>query len=303
MSQLKAAEESGDEAEALVAKLVGLMELEAIEVDLFRGPITSEPWTRVFGGQVIGQALIAACRTVAPPRLPHSLHAYFMRPGDPHLPIVYQVERDRDGGSFSTRRVVAIQNGRPILNLACSFQLPEQGLEHQFPMPDVPAPEALEDDRVIAERHQDEMPAHRRPTILRARPIEMRPTIPLSRFAKEPLPPHQGYWFRSRAPLPPDQILHRGLLAYASDMMLLATCMLPHALSWMRDNIQEASLDHALWIHEDVKLDDWLLYVQDSPWSGSGRGFNRGLIYTREGRLVASVAQEGLIRVRRPEVS
>ncbi|MBV9840559.1 MAG: acyl-CoA thioesterase II [Sphingomonadaceae bacterium] len=285
----------------LVSQLVELMNLEAIEVDLFRGPVTSEPWVRVFGGQVVGQALIAACRTVELPRLPHSLHAYFMRPGDPHQPIVYQVNRDRDGGSFSSRRVVAIQNGKPILNLAASFQVPEQGLEHHFAMPDVPPPEGLEDDRVIVERHKHLLSARRLPTVLRERPIAFRPTDPIARFGDEKLPPHRSYWFRAVAPLPDDQVLHRGLLAYASDMMLLGTAMRPHGLNWMSDMVQEASLDHAVWIHEDVTLDDWLLYVLDSPWSGQARGFNRGLIYTRAGRLVASVAQEGLIRVRPPK--
>ena len=284
----------------LVQRLVDLLDLEQIEVDLFRGARTSEPWVRVFGGQVIGQALIAACRTVAPDRSPHSLHAYFMRPGDPNLPIVYQVSRDRDGGSFTSRRVVAIQHGQPILNLAASFHQREQGLSHQFDMPDLPPPEALEDDREIALRHLDAIPEKRRALILRRRPISFRPVTVPPRYGGEKLAPHQAYWFRTVAPLPDDQALHRGMLAYASDMMLLGTCMLPHGLSWVRDDLQEASLDHALWIHDDVQLDDWLLYTQDSPWSGGGRGINRGLIFTRDGRLVASVAQEGLIRVRHP---
>ncbi len=293
--------ESATETPAeLVQRLVSLLDLEQIEVDLFRGARTSEPWVRVFGGQVIGQALIAACRTVTPDRPPHSLHAYFMRPGDPNLPIVYQVSRDRDGGSFTSRRVVAIQHGKPILNLAASFQEREEGLSHQFDMPDVPPPEELEDDREIALRHIDSIPEARRALILRRRPISFRPVAGDPHYGTGQGEPRQAYWFRTVAPLPDDQVLHRGMLAYASDMTLLGTCMVPHGLTWARDDLQEASLDHALWIHDDIKLDDWLLYTQDSPWSGGGRGMNRGLIYARDGRLVASVAQEGLIRVRRP---
>jgi len=291
--------EANDPPETLIARLVALMDLEEIEVDLFRGGRTDEPWTRVFGGQVVGQALIAACRTVERPRLPHSLHAYFMRPGDPNLPIVYEVSRDRDGRSFSSRRVVAIQHGRPILNLSCSFQIPEQGLVHQFDMPDVPPPEGLEDDRDLALRFREEIPPGRRAVMLRQRPMTFRPILPMARYRDEPLPPFHSYWFKAVAPLPDDQILHRGLLAYASDMMLLSTSILPHGLSWLRDDVQEASLDHALWMHGDLDLNDWLLYAMDSPRSGEARGFTRGQIFTRDGRLVASVAQEGLIRMRR----
>lgn len=287
---------------ALVDALVSLLELEQIEIDLFRGARTSEPSVRVYGGQVIGQALMAACRTVDAERMPHSLHAYFMRPGNPEIPIVYQVSRDRDGGSFASRRVVAIQNGKPILNLAASFHIVEPGVSHQFPMPAAPAPESLEEDRVSVGRFLDMISPERRAPMLRARPIEFRPTDPAARFTDKPLPPNQAYWFRAVAPLPDDRILHRVLLAYASDMALLATCMLPHGLSWARNELQEASLDHALWIHDDLRLDEWHLYVQDSPWSGGARGVNRGLIYTRNGRLVASVAQEGLIRVRKDPV-
>lgn len=284
--------------EALVAGLVSLLQLEQIEVDLFRGSRTSEPWVRVFGGQVIGQALMAACQTVDPSRLPHSLHAYFMRSGNPNLPIVYQVSRDRDGGSFTSRRVVAIQDGKPILNLAASFHVKEPGCAHQFDMPDIVGPEDLEESRQVALRYLHLIPQVRHRAVLRSRPIEFRPVEPHARFANDPLPPLQNYWFRAVAPLPDDQTLHRVLLAYASDMMLLATSTLPHGLTWMRNNVQEASLDHALWIHHDVRVDDWLLYTQDSPWSGGARGMNRGLIYTRDGKLIASVAQEGLIRVR-----
>ncbi|MET0250085.1 MAG: acyl-CoA thioesterase II [Sphingobium sp.] len=287
---------------ALVDGLVDLLQLEQIEVDLFRGGRTSEPWVRVFGGQVIGQALMAACRTVEGPRLPHSLHAYFMRPGDPHLPIVYQVSRDRDGGSFSSRRVVAIQHGKPILNLSASFHGEEEGVSHQTPMPDIPPPEALENERTLIGRRIAEVSEERRRLWLRERPIEFRPVDPEDLLATRPAAPHQAYWLRAVAPLPDDQVLHRVLLAYASDMMLLSTSLLPHGLSWVRGNVQEASLDHALWIHRPFRIDDWLLYTQDSPWAGGGRGMNRGFIYARDGTLVASVAQEGLIRALRPPV-
>ncbi len=283
--------------EALVARLVELLQLDQIEVDLFRGARTHEIWRRVFGGQVIGQALMAACRTVDAVRPPHSLHAYFLRPGDPGKPIVYEVKRDRDGGSFSSRRVVAIQNGQPILNLAASFHTREAGLSCQSQMPVVPPPEDLLDEREAAVRYLDQILPSRRHLVFRQRPIDFRPVDPTARLSGEPRQPHQAYWFRAVAPLPPDQILHRALLAYASDMMLLATTLLPHGVHWLKDDVQEASLDHALWIHEDVKLDDWLLYTQDSPWSGGARGLSRGQIYARDGRLVASVAQEGLIRI------
>lgn len=281
---------------ALVDGLVDLLQLEPLEVDLFRGGRTSEPWVRVFGGQVVGQALMAACRTVDSPRLPHSLHAYFMRPGDPNLPIVYQVSRDRDGGSFSSRRVVAIQHGKPILNLAASFHGEEEGVSHQIEMPDLPGPEGLENERTLIGRRIAEVSEQRRNLWLRERPIEFRPVDQDSWLAHRPTPPHQAYWLRAVAPLPDDQVLHRVLLTYASDMMLLSTSLLPHGLSWVRGDVQEASLDHALWIHRPFRIDDWLLYTQDSPWAGGARGMNRGFIYARDGTLVASVAQEGLIR-------
>jgi acyl-CoA thioesterase-2 len=283
----------------LVARLVALLDLEEIDTDLYRGSRTGEFAVRVYGGQVIGQALMAACRTVGPERPAHSLHGYFIRPGNPDRPITYRVSRDRDGGSFSFRRVVAMQDGKPILNLAASFQTPEPGLAHQAEMPDVPPPEDLETEIAIARAHQHLIGADRRQMLLRPRPIEFRPIEPMARFEPTPRPPHQAHWLRTVAPLPDEPTLHRVLLAYASDMMLLGTAMLPHGLDWIGGEVVDASLDHALWIHEDLRIDDWLLYTQDSPWSGGGRGLNRGSIFTRDGRLVASVAQEGMIRVRR----
>jgi acyl-CoA thioesterase II len=271
---------SGAESGEPVTDLVNLLDVEEIEVDLFRGGRTREAWDRVFGGQVIGQALIAATRTVDPARLPHSLHAYFMRPGDPAHPILYRVDRDRDGGSFSSRRVVAIQHGRPILNLACSFQTSEGGLAHHVAMPEVPPPEDLVDVPNAAWRFPS--------MLFRATP-QTGAAWPVAAF-----------WFRTTQPLPDDQVLHRGVLGYASDMMLLGACAKPHHITLDRSDLQVASLDHALWIHEDVKLDDWLLYALDSPWTGHARGFARGMVFDRSGRLVASVAQEGLMRVREP---
>jgi acyl-CoA thioesterase-2 len=289
--------------EVLVARLVGLFDLEQIEINLYRGPRTHEKWTRIFGGQVIGQALMAACRTVDG-RQPHSLHAYFIRPGDPSIPVLYQVGCDRDGRSFTSRRVVAIPNNKPILNLAASFHKEEEGMSHQFGMPNVPGPEGLENDQTIAMRHLDEILPERRSIVFNGRPLEFRPIDSEGRMGSHLPKTEQAYWFRVVAPLPDDRTLHRVVLAYASDMLLLATAMLPHGINWLKHHVQEASLDHALWFHSDLHLDDWHLYCQDSPWSGDARGLARGLIYSRDGRLVASVVQEGLIRIpKRPEAS
>jgi acyl-CoA thioesterase II len=281
-----------------VAKLVDLLDLEQIEVNLFRGGVSDEGWRRVFGGQVIAQALVAAERTVEAGRAAHSLHAYFMRPGDPAIPIVYQVERDRDGSSFSTRRVVAVQHGRPIFNMAASFQIDEPGLEHQFAMPDVPGPSNLLSDRELREQDAHRIPEKFREHALRPRPIELRPINPRDPFKPEKREPLQNVWFRVGARIGDDPALHRCMLAYASDMTLLDSCTLPHAISWWDPRLQTASLDHALWFHAPFRADEWLLYVQDSPRASGARGFNRGSIYTEAGVLVASVAQEGLIRIR-----
>ena len=283
---------------SVVDKLVDLLDLEALEVNLFRGRTSDEGWRRVFGGQVLGQALVAASRTVDEPRPAHSLHAYFIRPGDPAAPILYSVDRDRDGQSFTTRRVVAIQHGRPIFNMAVSFQIEEEGLEHQFDMPDVPGPEGLLSDRELRMRDGDRIPEKLRAHWLRERPIEIRPVDPRDMFTPDKRPPVQYVWFRVAGPIGEGRALHQCMLAYASDMTLLDTCILPHEISWVNPKLQSASLDHALWFHEPFRADEWLLYAQDSPKASGARGFNRGTIYTRDGRLVASVAQEGLIRVR-----
>jgi acyl-CoA thioesterase-2 len=284
--------------EALVQQLTDLLTVEEIDTDLYRGARQPGGVGRVFGGQVIGQALQAAQRSVEGDKAAHSLHAYFMRPGDENHPIIYRVVRDFEGRSFATRRVIAMQKGQPILNMAASFQLPAEGLHHQEPMPDVPPPEELRSEHDLREEIQDAVPEKLRRFFLRARPIEIRPVNPRNWFNPVKQAPVQHSWFKVAAPLPDDPALHRAMLAYATDMTLLGTCMLPHGVSWMQGNVQTASLDHAVWLHEPFRFDDWLLYTTDSPWSGHSRGFNRGRIYSRDGRLVASAAQEGLIRVK-----
>ncbi len=291
-------------SEQLVEGLKTLLDIEEIDTDLYRGhqpPRTASLGTgRVFGGQVIAQALMAAGRSGVPGRAAHSLHAYFMRPGDESLPIIYRVERDFDGRTFATRRIIAIQNGKPILNMAASFQVPEEGLEHQVAMPDVPDPDSLPSEEELVRQHADSLSPELVKVMTRRRPIEMRLAdqdyLP---FAPQPRAPLIHRWFRAAAPVGDDPAMHKAILAFATDLSLLGTAMLPHGVGWMTHKLQSASLDHAIWFHDDdVKVDDWLLYATDSPWSAGGRGFNRGLIYNRAGRLVASTTQEGLIRLR-----
>jgi acyl-CoA thioesterase-2 len=282
----------------MIAQLEALLTVEELDRDLYRGARQPEGRGRVFGGQVIAQALMAAARSADPDRLPHSLHAYFMRPGDEQIPIIYRVNRDLDGGSFSTRRVVAFQKGEPILNMAASFQKLEKGLTHQFDMPDVPLPENLPSEAEERLKYADRVPEKFREFFVRPRPFEIRHASPWSPLETEPQEPVQHVWFKTVAPVSGGPDMHRAMLSWASDMNLLGTTMRPHGLSWTQPGVQTASLDHALWFHGDVRVDDWLLYSTDAPWSGRGRGFNRGMIFTREGRLVASVAQEGLMRKR-----
>lgn len=286
-----------DTAAGQVEQLVDLLDVETIDVDLYRGARQPGGVGRVFGGQVIGQALQAAQRSVEG-KDAHSLHAYFMRPGNEDYPIIYRVVRDYDGGSFANRRVIAMQQGVPILNMIASFQRPEEGLSHQADMPDVPGPDALRSEVDLREEIRDHVPERFRPFFLRARPIEIRPCSPRNWFKPEKTEPVQHSWFRAAATLPDDPALHRAILSYASDMMLLATATMPHGVNWMTRNLQSASLDHAVWLHEPLRADEWLLYTTDSPWAGHARGFNRGRIYTQDGRLIASVAQEGLMRMR-----
>jgi acyl-CoA thioesterase II len=282
----------------MIAQLEQLLTVEELDRDLYRGARQPEGRGRVFGGQVIAQALMAAARSADAERVPHSLHAYFMRPGDEAIPIIYRVNRDYDGGSFSTRRVVAFQKGEPILNMAASFQKLEQGLAHQFAMPDVSPPEALPSEAEQRLAVADQVPERFRDFFVRPRPFEIRHASPWAPLEAEPREPVQNVWFKAAAPVSGGPDMHRAMLAWASDMYLLGTAMRPHGLSWLQPGVQTASLDHALWFHDDVRVDEWLLFSTDAPWSGRGRGFNRGMIFTRDGRLVASATQEGLMRKR-----
>lgn len=280
-----------------LADLLDLLDIEQIEVNLFRGVSPAEGWQRVYGGQVIGQALVAASRTVEDAsRIAHSLHGYFLRPGDTTIPILYSVDRIRDGRSFTTRRVVAIQQGEAIFSMSASFQVVEDGLSHQADMPDVKPPEACPGEMDLREMFKDDVPEGH-DYLARPRPIEMRFAEPVNDFKPEPMPPFQHVWIRAVDKMPDDARLNQCLLAYASDMTLLDNCCRPHGIGWADENLQVASLDHAMWFHQPFKTDQWLLYQQDSPFSGGARGFNRGSFYTQEGALIASAAQEGLIRL------
>jgi acyl-CoA thioesterase-2 len=276
-------------------ELLGVLDLETIETDLFRGRQPAVALQRVFGGQVAAQALVAAARSVAPDRPVHSLHAYFLRPGDPSVPILYEVDRIRDGRSFTTRRVVAVQHGKAIFNLQASFHVAEEGFAHADALPDVPAPEALPTVQEQMAGLADEVPAW----FLRPRPIEMRyvgePPL-LARRSAEPPEDRTTLWMRAAGELPDDPVLHVCLVAYASDISLLETTVRPHGLSWGTGEIVGASLDHAMWFHAPFRADEWWLYDQQSPWTGSGRGLAEGAIWTRDGRRVVSVYQEGLVR-------
>jgi acyl-CoA thioesterase-2 len=281
-----------------VHDLLSILDLEPLEHNLFRGRSPQVGWQRVFGGQVIGQALVAACRTVEE-RGPHSLHAYFLLAGDPKVPIIYEVDRLRDGKSFATRRVKAIQHGRAIFAMSASFQVEEPGFDHQVPMPDVPDPESLPTEAQMKAGVLPLMPDPVRAYYERERPIELRP-VDFERYtSREPREPRFSVWIRSTAPLPDDPAVHQCVLAYASDLTLLDSSLVAHGRTVFERSIQAASLDHALWFHRPFRADDWLLYTQDSPSASGARGFSRGLIFARDGTLVASVAQEGLIRARR----
>jgi len=279
-----------------LSRLLGFLDLVQIGENDFRGVSPTEPVQRVFGGQVLGQALIAASRTIDSRRACHSFHAYFLRPGDPSVPILYAVDRSRDGGSFSVRRVVASQNGAAIFTLASSFQLPETGYEHQSQMPVVPPPESLEDDQQLLLRDPGLSP-DMRAWVARERAFETRSVLGRGLGDRPARPAVDHIWLKVRGVLPDDAVIHRALLAFVSDMSLLDTALLPHGKS-IFSNLQVASLDHAMWFHRPFRADEWLLYAQDSPSASGARGFNRGALYTREGVLVASVAQEGLIRPR-----
>jgi len=279
-------------------ELLRLMRLETLEDNLFRGVSRDIGTERVFGGQVLAQALLAASYTVEN-RQAHSLHAYFLRSGDHDAPIVYSVDRSRDGRSFSARRVVAIQHGRPIFTLAASFQGEEEGLEHQFEIPDVPPPGSTPPIALLQREEFDHMPRSMQRWLDRFGPFEFRVVRGSDPDHRVPQPPFKELWFKLHGSLEDDARLHRALLAYVSDFHLVGTATLPHGISWVQGNLIIASLDHAMWFHREFRLDDWLLYVCDSPSSSGGRGLARGMIFDRQGRLVASTAQEGVVRLRR----
>ena len=283
----------------ILEQLISLLRLEDLGQDGYRGQSQDPGWGRVYGGQVLGQAVMAAGATMPPDRRMHSLHAYFVRPGDTEMPIDYQVERVRDGGAFSVRRVVASQAGQPIFNLSSSFQRIEEGYDHQSVMPDVPGPDGIPSESDRAREHADKLPPDVLKRMTADRPIEMRVVNPDDHFFGTKLEAKRYSWMRAAGPVPDDLLVHQCLLAYASDWGLLSTSLRPHGISILSRKIQTASLDHAMWFHRDFRLDDWLLYVTDSPSAAGARGFSRGEVYDRQGRLVASAAQEGLIRPRK----
>ena len=278
--------------------LVACLDLEPLEENLFRGTSPQVGWQRVFGGHVIAQALVAACRTVEDAKQIHSLHGYFMRPGDPATPIIYTADRIRDGLSFATRRVVAIQHGKAIFSLAASFHKAEDGFEHQDQLPDMPEPDALPGREAMIEAFKTGAPDHIRAYWERERPIEIRP-LSLDHYVSDaPMPPEQKVWIRATGPVPDDPVIQAAVLAYLSDMTLLDTALFAHGRSVFDRTLQVASLDHAMWFHRPFRFDDWLLYAMDSPNANGALGLTRGTLHARDGRLIASVAQEGLIRQR-----
>lgn len=280
-----------------VEDLVEHLRLEALEVNMFRGESRDVGQKSVFGGQVLAQALMAASRTVED-GLAHSLHGYFLLPGDPQAPIVYDVERIRDGRSFATRRVVAIQHGRTIFNMSASFHAQEEGIDHQIDSPRVPDPEELPSAGELARKTAPRAPKKARDYLTMRRPIEFRPVDPVDMLEPEKRPPQRCSWMRAAGELPHDPILHQAVLAYASDFALLGTALLPHGLSFLQGGVQAVSLDHAMWFHRPFRADRWLLYDMDSPSAFGARAFTRGSLFDADGRMVASVAQEGLVRRR-----
>ena len=284
----------------VLEELLKLLKLEKIEENIFRGQSQDLGFGNVFGGQVLGQALSAASQTVPAERRAHSLHAYFMRPGDATKPIVYNVDCIRDGRSFTTRRVVAIQKGRAIFNMAASFQIDEPGFDHQDAAPQVPGPDGLENELEAARRLSDKLPPGLREMILCRKPIEIRHVNPVDPFHPEKKPPVKYVWFKAIDKMPDDPTAHQYLLAYASDFNLMATTLYPHGHTFWQSVMQVASLDHAMWIHREFRMDDWLLYAMESPNACKARGLAIGRIFTRDGKLVATVGQEGLIRYRGP---
>lgn len=283
-----------------VADLLAILDLETLDVNLFRGNSPQAGWQRVYGGQVIGQALVAAVRTVDPNRPPHSMHAYFMLPGDPKVPIIYDVTRMRDGGSFTTRHVTARQHGHPIFSMLVSFHADEPDqLSHQAEMPDVPLPDSLPSEAEVRKNVLPTMPDPVRRYYERERPIELRPVEYDRYLGKKIADGRFNVWFKTTERLPDNFAIHQCVLAYSSDMGLLDTALVRHGRTLFEKEFMAASLDHALWLHRPFRADEWLLYAQDSPNLHGARGFSRGLIFKQDGTLVASVAQEGLVRLRR----
>ena len=281
-----------------VADLLALLDLEPLEVNIYRGQNRDLGTGRVFGGQVFAQALVAARRTVDAPREAHSMHGYFLREGDLKAPIVYFVDRPRDGGSFTSRRVTAIQHGEAIFHMSASFQVKQPGFDHQSAMPDVPPPESLQPELELIRARAHTLPAHLRTVLTQDRPIDFRAVTPVDLLHHDSTEPIRRVWFRVIEQLPDDPIAHQAILAYASDYGMLPTALLPHDASYRDPRLLIASLDHSVWMHREFRADEWLLYSIDSPSASAARGFVRGQIFTRDGRLVASVAQEGLIRLR-----
>ncbi len=283
-----------------IQDLVALLDLEPIEHDIYRGENRDIGTGRLYGGQVLAQALVAAQRTVDPDRPAHSMHGYFILAGDLTVPVVYFVDRLRDGGSFTTRRVTAIQHGNAIFNLSASFHRPEEGMEHQVDMPDVPAPEELPPELEVIREHAARIPESLRPILTQDRPLDFRLIDPGDPFDPSPRPPRRSLWVRTVGDLGDDLLAHQAVLAYASDYGLLGAALNPHGVGFRDPDVLVASLDHSVWFHRPFRIDDWLLYVSESPVSAGARGFARGTFFTRDGRLVASTAQEGMIRRRRP---
>ena len=280
----------------VLEELLKLLKLEKIEENIFRGQSQDLGFGTVFGGQVLGQALSAASQTVPETRQAHSLHAYFLRQGDATKPIVYDVDCIRDGKSFTTRRVRAIQKGRAIFSMSTSFQIQESGFDHQDTAPEVPGPDGIESELEMSRKVADRIPEKVRDRILCEKPIEIRPVNPINPFAPEKKEPVKYNWFKTISQMPDDAAAHQYLLAYASDFHLVGTALYPHGHSFWERDMQMASLDHAIWFHRDFRMDDWLLYVMHSPNASGARGLSFGRVYTLDGKLVASVAQEGLIR-------
>ena len=284
--------------ENLLQELVSLLSLEQLEHNLFRGQSQDLGYGRIYGGQVLGQALSAAQQTVSADRHVHSFHSYFLREGDTRLPVIYNVDVTRNGGSFETRQVSAIQKGRPIFTLAASFQVEEKGFSHQDEMPAAESPENLADEYELRLQFKDAIPEQLRKKVLSRSPIEIRPAAPKNPYLSKTREPTNKIWFRAAGPLPDNPAIHTYLLAYASDFQLLPTTLFPHGVTFFQPDVQVASLDHAMWFHRPFRVDDWLLYSMDSPSASGSRGLARGQIFNQQGQLVASTIQEGLIRLR-----